>query len=212
MCSDHLKTVLLAAVSGFCSGCATVLLFAFLSPTDLDYCGVPFILAMAVSLFVSRQQGWLNFTPSLPRYSAAGVLTFSTYPLIRWVLPIVEAIPLSPNHSRHAFSFWTDSGDLKQMATFLIMCTIISSSALWIASGRCSMKAFILLMIGAIMSGWIALVLTLLLADCGYSIRINSEDWTFVSLLVILGETILGAVSAEWIASASKNRGTYIQK
>ncbi len=68
------------------------------------------------------------------------------------------------------------------------------------------MKAFVLLVVGAMVGGWTALALTFFLADFGYSIRINSEDWTFVGLLTILGETILGAVSAEWIASASKDR------
>jgi hypothetical protein len=208
MCSDHLKTVLLAAVSGFCSGCVTVLLSAFLSPTALDYCGRPLILAMAVSLFVSRRHGWLSFTPNLPRYSAAAILIFSTYPLIRWILPIVDAISLSPNHTPHAFSFWTDWSDLQQTATFLIVCTITSSIALWIVSGKWSMKAFVLLVIGAIVVVWIALALTLLLADFGYSVQINSEDWTFVGCVMILGETILGAVSAEWIALSSEDRGS----
>jgi RsiW-degrading membrane proteinase PrsW (M82 family) len=211
MCGDNLKAVLLAAVSGFFSGCVTVLLFAFLSPTALDYCGVPFILAIAVSLFVSRQHGWLNFTSSLRRYSAAGILIFSTYPLIRWVFPIIEAISLSLNHTPRSFSLWTDWSDLQRTATIVIVCTITSSIALWIISSKWSMKAFFLLVIGATMVVWIALASTLLLADFGYSVRINSEDWTFVSLLMILGETILGAVSAEWIASSSKDRGTYMQ-
>lgn len=38
------------------------------------------------------------------------------------------------------------------------------------------MKAFVLLVVGAMVGGWTALALTFFLADFGYSIRINSED------------------------------------
>lgn len=90
------------------------------------------------------------------------------------------------------------------MSAVVIVCVTITSLALWIVSGKWSMKAFFLLIIGAIVVGWIALALTLLLADFGYSVQINSEDWTFVGLVMILGETSFGAVSAEWIASDNR--------
>jgi hypothetical protein len=208
MCTDHFKAVWLAAASGFCSGCVTVSLFAFLSPTALDFCAVPFIFAMAATLFISRHYRWLNFTPNIRRYFAAGILIFSTYPLIRWVLSIVEAISLSPNHTPYAFSFWADWVDMQEMSGLLIVCIATTSIALWIISGEWSMKAFFLLVIGAIVVAWIALGSTLLLADFGYSVQINSEDWTFVGLVIILGQTSFGAVSTEWIALSSEERSS----
>jgi hypothetical protein len=204
MCSGHLKTVLLAAASGFCSGCATLWLFVFLSPTSLDFCGMPFVVATTVSFWVSRHRGWLKFTPNIRRYFAAGILIVSIYPLTLWIIPLAEAISSTQNHPPHPFTFWSDWVNMPAMSAVVIVCVTITSLALWIVSGKWSMKAFFLLIIGAIGVGWIALALTLLLADFGYSVQINSEDWTFVGLVMILGETSFGAVSAEWIASDNR--------
>lgn len=73
------------------------------------------------------------------------------------------------------------------------------SVALWLLTGRWENREFVLLVLAGIGTTWNSLVVTLLLLDFGWSIKLNGQDWTYFLALAVVGEPVFLIISAKWI-------------
>jgi len=199
------RVSVLFGIAGFFSGLTTVLVYSRQSGPAWNIAGVTFLVALAGSIVVAKNLGWLSTGFRAKRCVAAAVVIVASHPAAIWVSSLVEffcelicrLVAAPPICKHQAVSVWT--GFLESTLYTCLAAAAAVSIALWLLTQRWEAGEFALLVLGGIGAAWISLVLAASLLDLGCSIKFNGQDWTFFLILAMLGESVLSVVSARWI-------------
>jgi hypothetical protein len=197
--------VVLFGFAGAISGLTTVRICGREPEVSWNMGGVVFLTTLAACLTVSHFLGWLSFSFSIRRITAAAILLVSTPPITLWVSQLVEVfyefvcqLFKQSEFCRHHVAGGWQAILIPTFSLCLVPVTMISS-ALWVLTGRWENTKFTFLFLGALGIAWNSFILTSMLQDFGLPIKLHGQDFTYALTLAITGEMVFAVGFAVWV-------------